>query len=95
MMISCSCKSKCTDRCKCKKADSILKTCSRLLCRNCKCFTKDKEGEDEDIYLSQRYQGFLDDLSSDESSEEEEENMDSSIDFDFDFVDEEDTYLDE
>ena len=78
-----------------KKADSILKTCSRLLCKNCKCFTKDKEGEDEDIFLSQRYQGFLDDLSSDESSEEEEENMDSSIDFDFDFVDEEDTDLDE
>ena len=41
-------------------ADSILKTCSRLLCKNCKCFTKDKEGEDEDIFLSQRYQGFLD-----------------------------------
>ena len=45
-----------------KKADSILKTCSRLLCKYCKCFTKDKEGEDEDTFLSQRYQGFLDGL---------------------------------
>ena len=94
MMIFCSCKSNCSNRCKCKKSDSILRTCSRLLCKTCKCFTKDKEGEDEDIILSQRYQGFLDGLSSDES-EEEESDLDTSIESVTYFEQEDENELDE
>lgn len=84
MMMFCSCRTKCSSRCKCKKSDSVLKTCSRLLCKSCKCYTKEIEGENEDPVISLRYQSFMDQLSSDESEEEEDE-LDASIELDMDF----------
>ena len=90
LLRGCGCKSaKCGNRCQCVKRDQ---NCSRFTCKNCQCFKRQKDNEDEDLALSHRFQDFLDQLSSsddqstDESGDENEqesysesENDDSAL----------------
>ena len=68
LLISCSCKTECR-KCKCKKEEKISGKCSMLTCKNCPCFRRTQETEEEDLALSNQYQQFMDDLSSGSDSE--------------------------
>ena len=78
LLKGCGCKSTvCTKRCQCVKREQ---KCSRLTCKSCKCFKRQKENEDDDVVLSSRFQDFIDQMGSseDESEIENEESDDES-----------------
>ena len=76
----CSCKNDCT-RCKCLKIDAIGKKCSRITCKKCNCFRREKENENEDLVLSTQYQDYLDEMSSDSEMSDFDESVFDTIEF--------------
>ena len=73
LLKGCFCKGHCEKRCQCKK-DSNRESCSRYTCKHCNCFKRAKEGQEEDVIISTRYQNFMDNLSSGESEDDNEDD---------------------
>ena len=87
LMTSCGCVKNPCKNCKCQKLKlkgrdgrDIQGRCARILCKKCTCFKRDKDGENENLILSDQFQEILDGLSSDEES-----ILESDLDFDSDY----------
>ena len=65
----CGCKSKCSEqkkKCNCLKDEGRGNTCSPFTCKNCKCFKRVQDSEEEDLTLSNQYQDYIDQMSDEE-----------------------------
>ena len=66
LLEGCGCRKDCTlpgKKCKCISSENRGKQCSRLTFKYCSCFKRAKDGSNEDLQLSTRYQNFMDDIS--------------------------------
>ena len=91
LMTSCGCAKACK-KCKCLKLKlksidgrNIQAKCSRILCKKCPCFKRKKEGEDENVILSDQFQDILNAMSSDEESSNDSD-METIYDSDLSFT---------
>ena len=87
LLEGCSCRKDCKiKKCKCKKDEGRANKCSRLTCKFCPCFKRQKDSDSENLILSDQFQDILNQMSSsDESSGSEDEisyEFDSDIDID-------------
>ena len=53
--------------------------CSRLLCKKCSCFKRQKESVNENLALSDEYQKLLDELSSEDENTIDDEFEEEGI----------------
>ena len=62
-------RSKCSEqkkKCNCLKDEGKGNTCSPFTCKNCKCFKRVQDSEEEDLTLSNQYQDYIDQMSDEE-----------------------------
>ena len=54
LLEGCGCKKTCGKACSCLKKESQMKKCSRLVCKKCDCYKREKSGDSENQRLSEQ-----------------------------------------